>query len=208
MRPIILITAVSVLAALEFPTRSSAAELIPPGERIAGVSQADWSVKWWQWAFSFNRAESPVSDQTGERCHWQQKGGVWFLAGTYGTKRTERACTVPAGKILFFPLINYVVYPPSGSPEECTRMKQSAAEYTDNPSALVLEIDGQRFPNLQPHRLVSKGCFALFSNSPKNAASNGYYVAIRPLTRGTHVINFGGILQTSTQAVTYTLIVE
>jgi len=40
------------------------------------------------------------------------------------------------------------------------------------------------------------------------SAKNGYYVMLRPLARGTHTVNFGGILPESTQAITYTLIVE
>lgn len=35
-----------------------------------------------------------------------------------------------------------------------------------------------------------------------------YYVMLRPLSRGTHTLNFGGILPGMSQAVTYTLHVE
>src|SRR5437762_1456121 len=84
---------------------------VPPGERVADTSQADWSKAWWQWAGSFDRADSPVADRTGTSCHLKQSGPVWFLAGTYGTRRTIRTCTIPRDKYLFFPLINYVVMP-------------------------------------------------------------------------------------------------
>lgn len=57
------------------------------------------------------------------------------------------------------------------------------------------------------------GCFDLeaMGRSPKGfgpAASNGYYVALRPLPKGTHTLNFGAILPSIQQAVTYTLNVE
>ena len=88
--------------------------LVAPGEKVAGRTQADWSRVWWQWAWSFDDSESPVVDKKGDRCRLRQEGEVWFLAGTYGTQRTVRTCTVPAGKYLFFPLVNYVVYPQPG----------------------------------------------------------------------------------------------
>ena len=40
------------------------------------------------------------------------------------------------------------------------------------------------------------------------SAANGYYVMLRPLAPGKHVLNFGGMLPGMSQAVTYTLLVE
>jgi len=91
------------------PSFAQTGMAVPPTEAVANTSQADWSRAWWQWAGSFNRAESPVADRSGENCHLKQNGPVWFLAGTYGTQRTIRTCKVPRGKYLFFPIINYVV---------------------------------------------------------------------------------------------------
>ena len=51
--------------------------------------------------------------------------------------------------------------------------------------------------------------FAAGSGSgPMPSAASGYYIMLRPLSRGTHTLNFGGILPDNTQAVTYTLKVE
>ena len=90
---------------------ASAAEpvLLPPTAPVGGISQEEWSQRWWQWAASFDRDESPVADRPGALCGSGQSGDVWFLAGTYGTQRTIRTCRVPRGKHLFFPLVNYVV---------------------------------------------------------------------------------------------------
>src|SRR6185436_15739419 len=100
-------------ALLALPAMGWSAELdavvVPANAPVFGKTQAEWSQAWWQWAGSFDHAESPVADRTGENCHLKQEGPVWFLAGTYGTRRTVRTCTVPQGKHLFFPLINYVV---------------------------------------------------------------------------------------------------
>lgn len=181
--------------------------LVPPAQPVAGASQVEWSQRWWQWAFSFDRIRSPVADRTGARCASRQSGDVWFLAGTYGTQRTERTCTVPHGKTLFFPLINYVTLRDQGTNETCLSLASRAAALTNDPSALVLEINGTRFDKLQAHRMASP-CFSIVPGEKADAVANGYYVAIRPLPRGTHVLNFGGVLPSMIQAVTYKLTVE
>lgn len=168
---------------------------------------------WWQWAQSFDRESSPVADRTGEKCGSKQSGGVWFLAGTYGTQRTIRTCKVPAGRYLFFPLINYVYFPRPGSATSCMAVMSDAAESTNEVSALLLDLDGVRFSNLEAHRLASPRCFDLGANTSPAvrmypSASNGYYVMLRPLSAGRHTLNFGGALPGMLQAVTYTLDVE
>jgi hypothetical protein len=188
-----------------------ASPLVPPSEKVGGLSQGDWSGKWWQWAASFAEHESPVADKTGRHCRAKQSGAVWFLAGTYGTQRTLRTCTVPAGKYLFFPLINYVVFPQSEHTLTCEEAKATAAAVTDDVSALVLDVDGKNFKKLSAHRQATGDCFdldALGDGGITPSAANGYYIMLKPLSRGTHTLNFGGILPDMTQAVTYTLHVE
>lgn len=186
--------------------------VVPPDQMVAGKSLQDWSVDWWQWAASFDRDESPIVDRTGELCAARQEGPVWFLAGTYGTQRTIRKCKVPAGKHLFFPLINYIVSRPADREVSCATVKADVRRWTNNADALILEIDGQRKYDLQAFRLTSK-CFNMAERAvPKQfvfpAAANGYYVMLKPLSPGVHTVNFGGALPSMLQAVTYTLEVE
>ena len=206
---------VALLAGLWFVAASaSAAELVlPPEAKVEGRSQAEWSQLWWQWAFSFERPESPVADLTGERCHLRQEGPVWFLAGTYGTRRTIRTCRMPRGKFLFFPLINYVVMPTRDGTTTCDSVRNSARRMTDLPESLVLDIDGQRIQQLERYRQATDECFNVMGRrdgAPPAypSAANGYYVMLSPLPPGKHEINFGGILPGMAQAVTYTLTVE
>lgn len=192
--------------------QAASAQPLPAAQIVAGHSQAEWSQLWWQWAASFEDHESPVADQTGELCGARQSGPVWFLAGTYGTRRTIRLCKVPRGKHLFFPLINYVVSRPLEREVSCQHVMHSAARLTDEVSALILEVDGKRIEGLEAHRQPTK-CFNIAERSrPKQfifpSAANGYYVMLKPLSPGTHVINFGGALPNMLQAVTYTIVVE
>lgn len=185
----------------------------PPDESVGGKSQAEWSREWWQWAGSFERNESPIADRTGELCGSRQAGPVWFLAGTYGTQRTVRSCRVPAGKHLFFPLVNYVVMPTSSQAISCMVRMSNAARMTEGATNLVVDLNGRRISNLQAHRQASPDCFDMGARTANQmkiypSASNGYYVMIRPLAPGVHTLNFGGALPTMQQAVTYTLIVD
>jgi hypothetical protein len=120
---------------------------------------------------------------------------------------------VPAGQFLFFPLINYVVYPREGNRPTCSSITRQAAAMTDEVSSLVLDIDGTTFRSLVNHRQATRECFDLGAKAdpPERifpSASNGYYVMLRPLARGRHTLNFGGALPSMLQAVTYTLDVE
>ena len=190
------------------PSQAQEQVQVQPGSLIAGFSPLELSERWWQWAFSFERVRSPIADRTGQMCASRQSGDVWFLAGTYGTARVVRTCHVPQGKFLFFPLINYVTFRGENSEEPCSSLIERAAKLTDSPFALVLEVDGRQAKDLQLHRLASTTCFSLVPGEPLDAAGNGYYVALAPLAKGVHVINFGGILSTMSQAVTYRVVVE
>ncbi|RZL33813.1 MAG: hypothetical protein EOP35_17080 [Rubrivivax sp.] len=188
--------------------RAQTAPLLPPGKPIAGVSQEDWSKRWWRWAMSFDDDESPVADRDGRFCAEGQSGPVWFLAGTYGTARTIRSCHVPAGKTLFFPLINYIAYEPDDADESCASLKRRAAALTPAPDALLLDVNGKRFTGLAAHRQATRRCFQMADDDDTRAAGNGFYVALGPLKKGRYTLNFGGILPGMSQAVTYTLDVE
>jgi hypothetical protein len=75
--------------------------------KVYGKTYGEWSAAWWQWAASFPSDMNPLTDETGEFCDLGQSGPVWFLAGTLGGE-AERSCTIPAGKALFYPLVNVV----------------------------------------------------------------------------------------------------
>jgi hypothetical protein len=187
--------------------------VVSPGESVGGRSQAEWSRAWWEWAASFEYSESPVADRTGRHCHLGQDGPVWFLAGTYGTRRTIRTCTVPRGKYLFFPLINYVVFPRGDTTITCASATETARSITDQPSLLVLDLDGRQVRDLVSYRQATATCFDLGVRAKPGrrvfpTAANGYYVMLKPLSPGKHALNFGGVLPDMLQAVTYTLIVE
>lgn len=184
--------------------------LVPLTEKVAGHTQEEWSTKWWQWAASFEDSASPVADTTGKLCHLKQTGDVWFLAGTYEQRRTIRTCKVPAGKYLFFPLVNSLVLQDPRINMTCPDAVSQVRGSMMGVTSLVLELDGKQSTGLEARRLSPLQCFDLAAGSggPMPSAASGYYIMLRPLSRGTHTLNFGGRLPEFSQAVTYTLHVE
>src|SRR4051794_36336370 len=87
-------------------TVSAADFILPPGSSVADRSSPQLAAEWWQWAMSAPDEENPVTDTTGSNCATGQRGPVWFLAGGFGSSKVHRVCSIPAGKVLFFPVIN------------------------------------------------------------------------------------------------------
>lgn len=85
--------------------------VMPLQSHPAGKTYAEWSALWWQWAVKRPRFLSdgvtpagPLNDTDGHLCGLDQSGPVWYLAaGPIGQTRT---CHIPAGKFIFFPLID------------------------------------------------------------------------------------------------------
>lgn len=127
-----------------------------------------------------------------------QSGEVWFLAGTYESHRITRHCTVPYGKYIFFPVINMVYWRPVERPVSCEAVKAGAALNNDNLQLIEVEIDGANVESPRNHREASPKCFDVFGRVSKEiktppgypAASDGYWIMLRPLPIGKHTIKF------------------
>jgi hypothetical protein len=84
--------------------------LIRPDASVAGRSQAEWSVAWWQWLLSFPENQNPNVDTSGAFSFLGDQGPVFFLAATFGSKSVTRSATVRSNQFLFFPLISTVTW--------------------------------------------------------------------------------------------------
>lgn len=93
----------------------SSSWIVEPGTTYLGQSYNRLAGEWWNWASKEPSATNPVLDTTGKNCQRNQKGSVWFLAGTFFADPVMRNCTIPAGKALFIPIVNgnsfYPEYP-------------------------------------------------------------------------------------------------
>jgi hypothetical protein len=170
-------------------------------EKVEGKTQAEWSAEWWKWALAIPKAKNPILDKTGKFAGEGQTAAVFFLAGTAGGKAT-RECTVPAGKPIFFPVLNGVEYAP---PDKADDKKLAAAvkEFMDRATDMKATLDGKSLGDVTKHRVASapfafvgpaKAEDAPFDGAAgkQRAASDGCWIMLKPLSPGEHVLKFEG----------------
>lgn len=196
--------------ALAHPTAAFASDLaLTPDVDYQGHRSAELAADWWQWAQSVSDDTNPVRDLTGVHCAVGQGGDVWFLAGGFGSSKIRRTCTVPADKALFFPLVNMVFFPTRGNDTyTCEAAKAEAAFNNDSALDLFAELDGSSIEDPKRFRVASEACFDIFARVPATSdpyrafpsATDGYWLFLRPLPQGRHILKFGGRYNRSSKA--------
>ena len=172
--------------------------IVPPEEIINGKSLTEYTKLWWQWTYTMPDRFNPVNDLTGEHCHQGQNGNVWFLAGGYKSAVINRKCEIPVGKYLFFPLINILSSPKKPGTLTCYEAKKAATLDNSKLRRLEVELDSIKASNPNQTRLFTKDCFDLFGLVSKDlnpsrvypSASDGYWVMLKPLSIGKHILSF------------------
>ena len=150
--------------------------------------------------------------------HIGQGGPAFFLAGNFGGT-TVRQCTVPAGKGLLFPLLNFFWIQTPSDPSFTIQELRDILRPPMDDAILSCEIDGQPVQDLQGYReesavftamLPEGNLFGLDAGDYAPCLDNGYYLMLWPLSKGQHTIHFTG--ETADHSfsldVTYHLTVE
>jgi hypothetical protein len=213
----------SVVLLLTAVTASAQSFVAPPESLPGGLSYPQWSAKWWQWAWSVPLFVNPLFDTTGVDCavFQSRSGPVWFLAGTTGFDAT-RNCIVPAGKMIFFPIINIGNdYPcpdiqfqpgPRQSLEQFLTIGYGpyfgARQYIDHVTGLSATLDGVPVQDLSlpPENSKYRATSPMFTFQgdpslqvwdpcvgPRHkGVSDGYWVMLKPLPTGPHTLTFSG----------------
>jgi len=220
------------------PGRNENPGVLPPQSSIHGATYAQWSARWWQWAYSSPTDSNPVTDTTGEFASNHQSGNVWFLAGTFGATGVTRTVSVPAGKALFLPILNEswvtwpaftaAQYPPAGYPGD-PPFTQAGAEQAardavaggiDAADVLALDVDGKSLTITSDYRAKSPvfsvtvpadNEMGVPAGTYGDSVSDGYWVMLAPLSRGQHAVRIHGGIPGSPRfdtEVTYHLTVE
>jgi hypothetical protein len=192
----------------------------PPFGFPAGQSYSQLGAHWWQWALSQSADKSPLLDSTGANCGNGQQGLVWFLAGSSDGSPVNRTCTVPYGKTIVFPIVNgaYFAFATDPADQRTESFVRGQVTFVEGAANLKVEIDG--IPVANPKAYLEKS--TLFSVTlPDNniyglpagfvlapSADEGYYIALQPLTPGSHTVHFHADLAAAPQEVTYNLTVR
>jgi hypothetical protein len=119
----------------------------------------------------------------------------------------ERDCTVPAGKWLFFPIINSECSTLEGNGTTDAELRSCAAFFQDHAHDVTCQIDGARVKKIGDYRVQSPlfeygplpdnnvlQWFGLDAPAGSTSASvaDGIYVMVAPLGKGSHTIHFTG----------------
>lgn len=195
-------------------TYKGAAAVASVNEMLKGQTFGHWAADWWQWAISIPADVNPMLDATGANCGQWQYGPVWFLAGYSGGGQAERSCAIPYGKSLFFPTINNYYGAFLNDPAEVrTEAYARKAAACTLPVKISVWIDGEKVAHPENYFTGPGGSQSPFFNvvapptnvfgmqsTQKNkpgyavemalspSTEQGYYLFLRPLSRGTHTI--------------------
>jgi hypothetical protein len=201
-------TLLSLLCALALSAPARAASddnpnpnVYPLTEKVGEKTYAEWAAAWWQWGLGIKKDKNPITDKTGEFAGEGQSGPVWFLAGNFGGE-TKRTCSIPAGKALFFPVVNQG---PGGSPERADEKKLSAIakELMDTAEDLQVIVDDKPLKDVVKYRVASplftlngleKAADAVVPNASGTCkmVSDGYWIMLKPLDKGEHTLRIKG----------------
>ena len=92
--------------------------IYPSDSTPYGQSYSEWSIRWWKWALSIPKKTNPTFDLTGAYAHIDQnEKDVFYLCQTFERLPIVpiRKITIPFGKAVFMPIINWIsVIPQDG----------------------------------------------------------------------------------------------
>jgi hypothetical protein len=150
-----------------------------------------------------------------------------FIAGVPFSGSATRRCNIPAGKSLFFPLINTAFFaflndPPEQSTEAFVRAAGSCTEpakisvkidgfHVSKPERYFTGASGSQSPifnvQLPPGNLFGLDETAASSLALSPSAEQGYYLFVWPLKPGKHTIKWqaSGCTPGASQNITYHL---
>jgi hypothetical protein len=173
--------------------------IFPPDSRPQGKTYSEWSAKWWQWGMEHPLAGHPFVDSPDFDVRSGQHGDVWFLAAPFGT--VERTVTIPEGKELFVGLVNAEASDLEGLGNTEPEQRATAKFYADHIVNLSCTIDSAAVQNIGHYRVASPQFeFTapepwIFSPAPGGhgtSVADGFYLMLRPLSKGAHTIHYGG----------------
>lgn len=211
-----LVLVLGLLASATTSTVQATCPLVIPN----GKAYEKLAVDWWKWAFSFPVSINPLFDETGAQAYLGNQGNVFFLAGVINVSGTAtRTITVPAGKPLFFPVLNVETdnvgvrppylggpFTPPAMPKTVPELYAEADGFIMATSELHATVDGCPIPNLSSYRATSAPFnFRLpandnivqffginISGTVAPVVTDGFWLLLAPLPIGEHIINFGG----------------
>ena len=181
---------------------------LPTSSHAFGEGYPELTADWLEWVLSIPGTVNPLNDPDGSDAAVGQSGKVWFLVGNTTGGSTTRTVSIPAGKAVFFPIVNFfwVNTPEFGDPE-WSPAQEAVARATigavvDTAQNLLLQIDGETIASVGNLRvrgdvgsctIPDDNVFGFpFAPGAHPCVADGYWALLPPLSAGAHVIRFAG----------------
>jgi hypothetical protein len=164
-----------------------------------------WTVRWWQWFLSTPRSINPVVDRNGEYDYVNQPfDDVCFLVGKLADEDgnlPDRFCRIPTGRSILFPVINC-----EANQLECPELRtyKDIVERVERDQDTIIRkdcfVNGKRIspqrvksdPSIFELKIDKENVFDVKGGESTSASADGYWVFLKPLPLGKHVISFQG----------------
>jgi hypothetical protein len=160
---------------------------VSPKGALAGIPLEVLGEAWWTWYFSADPASDKL-DSARTHCHDQfPNSPVVFLAGSSGEAGlVQRTCRVGAGKPIFLPIITVMSPVMGGDAQACRRVAAEHKRLNDVVPKMEVEVDGLPVADMDKRRVFGYDC----TPRPGGLVFDGYWLALKPLTPGTHRIRY------------------
>ena len=178
-----------------------------PNFVIENQTEAQILTRFFQWSMANGHVEHPLGAQYGPMCGSSADDKIIYLKGGGDGKFPARHCVIPHDKPIFFGVLSASSYPDSDQAAHenddccnCRHFQRQVAATVDTAENMHVELDGVSLGDLSKYRAWSFKCFDFFGGLPLEArpyvaypaAVDGYWVALKPLLPGKHVLKWGG----------------
>ena len=200
------------------PKQDSAELSIVDPSNAYGKTYAEWSAEWIEYVNSVSPPEcaNPLMDASGASCalYQDEDSPVFFLTGNYGGVSIRDECVAPAGKALFFPLLN-IWGDNAGVPADMLLSDADIRAYVESSyenviaDSLHVSLDGVAIEGLDaggvpsaPYQLeLAPEANTYYCAGVEDVAGefpghvSGYWAMLPPLAAGAHTLEFGASSQ-------------
>lgn len=175
--------------------------VIRPNTSFRGKTYSQWSASFWQWALAL-----PLNGHPFNECMKDfsagQSGNVWYWSSPDGPVTCNE--TIPAGTAIFLTIRDVETSSLEDPPfHGVTAVEQAANSkwFADHIVKVFCTIDGEPVENIMPTYRFSSGQYVFTAPSPwvfgttggtGSSVADGYYLMLRPLSKGKHTIHYGG----------------
>jgi hypothetical protein len=178
-----------------------------------GLTYGEWTTRWWDWIMTIPKEKSPLLDDTGARWNTNQPSSdIWYLIGNFATEENakkrmfpQRKITMGAGRSVLFPVLNCIAsFLEYSGPPFYLKTHEDLLKHVQNDVNSVIRkdlfINNKKYdplriasdPKIVKVTIIENNAFDIKNTGLTDAAADGYWVFLRPLSKGNYTIKFEG----------------